>query len=96
MDAMSMMRTAAALLGIAALGGLLMAVIRFRGADRPPSWIAMLHGLLAAAALTLLIYAALTVGIPALAQLATGILVVVAIVGVWLNLQYHSEMRALK
>ena len=51
----------------------------------------MAHGLLAAAALTLLIYAAATVGLPALAMAATVIFVVVAIVGAALNLNYHSE-----
>ena len=65
MDALSMMKTAAVLLGIAAIGGLVMAVIRFRGADRPPTIVLMAHGLLAAAALTLLLYACFTVGLPA-------------------------------
>jgi hypothetical protein len=92
MDAMSMMKTAAALLAIAAAGGLLMAIIRFRGADRPPSSIAMLHGLLGAAALTLLIYAAAVSGLPPLAMGATAVFVVVALVGVWLNLAYHSKL----
>ena len=90
-DAYSMMKTAAVLLAIAAAGGLLMAVIRFGGADRPPSAIAMIHGLLAGSALTLLIYAAATVGLPSLALAATGLLVVVAIVGVSLNLMYHDK-----
>jgi hypothetical protein len=52
----------------------------------------MAHGLLAAAALTLLIYAAATVGLPGLAMAATVIFVVVAIVGAVLNLNYHSKM----
>jgi hypothetical protein len=95
MDALSMMKTAAVLLGIAAIGGLLMAVIRFRGADRPPTIIVMAHGLLAAAALTLLFYATATVGLPTLATMATGIFVVVAIVGAALNLMYHSKMLPL-
>jgi hypothetical protein len=95
MDAITMMKTAAVLLAIAALGGLLMAIIRFKGADRPPSSIAMLHGLLAGSALTLLIYAAVTVGIPTLALIATGLLIIVAIVGVSLNLMYHAKMLPL-
>jgi hypothetical protein len=95
MDAVSMMNTAAVLLGIAAIGGLVMAIIRFRGADRPPTVVLMAHGLLAAAALTLLIYAAATVGLPGLAMAATGIFVVVAIVGAALNLMYHSRMLPL-
>lgn len=95
MDALSMMKTAAVLLGIAAIGGLVMAVIRFRGADRPPTIVLMAHGLLAAAALTLLLYACFTVGLPNLAMAATGIFVVVAIVGAALNLKYHSRMLPL-
>ncbi len=91
MDAFSMMTTAAWLLGIAAIGGVVMAVIRFRGADRPPTVFLMAHGLLAAAALTLLLYAAATVGLPVLAMTATGIFVVVAIVGAVLNLRYHAR-----
>ena len=95
MDALTMMKTAAVLLAIAAAGGLTMAVIRFRGADRPPSWIAMLHGFLAGAALTLLIYAWATVGLPGLAKAAVGIFVVVALVGAWLNLNFHSKLQPL-
>jgi hypothetical protein len=72
-----------------------MAVIRFRGAERPPTVFLMAHGVLAAAALTLLLYAAATVGLPALAMTATGIFVVVAIVGAALNLMYHSRMLAI-
>ncbi len=89
------MQVAAALLGMGALGGLVMAGIRFSGAPRPPSWIAMLHGVLAAAGLTLLIYSALTVGIPRMAQLATGLLVLAALGGTVINLQFHSKMLAL-
>ena len=43
-----MVTTALILLAITAAGGLLMAGLRFSGHDRPPSWLAMLHGLLAA------------------------------------------------
>ena len=90
-----MMKTVTVLLALAAVGGLVMAVIRFKGAERPPSTIAMAHGLLAAAALTLLIYAGATVGLPALAWAALVILLVVAAVGTYLNLRYHSHMLAL-
>jgi hypothetical protein len=55
----------------------------------------MAHGLLAAAALTLLIYAAATVGLPGLAMAATVIFAVVATVGAALNLNYHSKMLAI-
>jgi len=89
------MQVAAVLLGIGALGGLVMAGIRFSGKPRPPSSLAMLHGVLAAAGLTLLIYAALTVGIPQLAQVALGILFLAALGGTAINLLYHSKMLPL-
>lgn len=89
------MKTAAILFGIGAVGGLIMAGIRFSGAPRPPSSLAMLHGVLAAAGLTLLIYSALTVGIPRMAQLATGLLVLAALGGTVINLQFHSKMLPL-
>jgi len=92
MDAMSMMKTAAVLLAIAAVGGLAMAVIRFRGAERPPTFVLMVHGLLAGAALTLLVYAASTVGLPAMALGSLALLLVVAVVGAALNLKYHAKM----
>jgi len=89
------LQAAAVLLGGVALGGLVMAGIRLKGEARPPSWLAMVHGVLAAAALTLLIYATLTVGIPVLALYATGLLVISAIGGAAINLLYHSKMLPL-
>ena len=89
------MQAATVLLGAGAVGGLVMAGIRLKGAERPPSWLAMGHGVLAAAALTLLTYAALTVGIPQLAQFGLGLLILAAIGGAGINLLYHSKMLPL-
>ncbi len=89
------MQAAAILLGIAALGGLTMAFIRWSGAPRPPDWLAMLHGLLAAAGLTLLIHAALTVGLPSLALLSLGLFLLAALGGAYLNLRYHARQLEL-
>ena len=50
----SILWTSTILLAIAAAGGLVMAGIRFAGNRQPPAALAMLHGFLAAAALTLL------------------------------------------
>lgn len=83
------MQAAIILLGITALGGVAMAWQRWRGAARPPHWLAMLHGLLAAAGLTLLLYEALTVGVPVLAQASLALFGLAALGGVWLNLRYH-------
>jgi hypothetical protein len=89
MEPTLMIRTAAVLLTITALGGLAMAGMRFASDKQPPTWLAMLHGLLAGAAVTLLIYAAATVGLPGLALGALVLFVIAALVGVHLNLNYH-------
>ena len=90
-----MMKTACVLLAITAVGGLTMAGIRFAGKPQPPTWLAMLHGLLAGAALTLLLYAYFTVGLPALAGWALLLFLVAAAGGAYLNLNYHWKMQPL-
>lgn len=89
MNAATMIDTSALLFVVAALGGLAMAIIRFSRNQNPPTWLAMLHGLLAAAGLTLLLYAALVAGVPGLAQLAAVFLLVAALGGLVLNLRDH-------
>jgi ABC-type amino acid transport system permease subunit len=91
----TVLQTTAGLLAISAVGGLIMALIRFSGKPRPPSWLAMLHGFLSAAALTLLIYAAVTIGLPQLAQAALILFLLAASGGVVLNLNYHLKMLPL-
>jgi hypothetical protein len=88
MDAALVMKTACALLVIAALGGLVMAGLVFAG-KAPPAPLAMLHGLLAAAAITLLAFAYFTVGLPALAGWALLLFVIAAAGGAFLNLNFH-------
>ena len=95
MEIALMMQTATGLLAISALGGLTMAVIRFRGQPHPPAWLAMLHGFLSAAALTLLLYAYFTVGLPGMAQLALLLFLGVAAAGVFMNLNFHLKMLPL-
>jgi hypothetical protein len=95
METALIMKTAACLLGLAALGGLTMAGIRFGGKPQPPAWLAMLHGFLAGAAVTLLLYAYFTVGLPVLASWATLLFLVAAAGGVFLNLNYHSKQLPL-
>lgn len=84
-----MLKTSTILFAISALGGALMAFIRFTGRPHPPSWLAMLHGFLAAAALTLLVYAAATSSVPSLVTLAVILFLVAAAGGVLLNLRFH-------
>lgn len=94
MDPKLVMMTAAVLFAVAALGGLVMAGIRFSGPN-PPAWLAMLHGFLAAAALTLLIYAACTISLPVLAQAAIALFVIAALGGVVMNLNYQWKLLPL-
>ena len=69
--------------------------IRFAGDRQPPAALAMLHGFLAGAAVTLLLYAAATVGLPKMALWALVLLVVAAGGGVILNLNYHWKQLRL-
>src|SRR5437868_3797150 len=72
-----------------------MAGIRFAGQPHPPAWLAMLHGVLAAAAITLLLYAAATIGLPTLALVALVLFLIAAAGGAVLNLGYHWKRVAL-
>jgi hypothetical protein len=87
------LKTAAALLGLTALVGMALAGIRLTGKPYPPAALAMAHGLTAGAALTLLFYAAFTVGIPAAAAAGTAILAAAAALGAWLNLGFHARQK---
>jgi hypothetical protein len=95
MEAAQILLTASVLLAVAAAGGLVMAGIRFVGNRPPPPALAMLHGLVAAAALTLLLYAAATVGLPNMALLALALFLAAAGGGAILNLNYHWKQRPL-
>jgi hypothetical protein len=61
------MAAAATVLVFAALGGVTIAGIRLKGVPRPPTWLAIGHGAIAAIGVGLLIYAAASSGIPGLA-----------------------------
>ncbi|MEP6608009.1 MAG: hypothetical protein ABJA83_04960 [Burkholderiaceae bacterium] len=91
MEPFLILRTSSILFAITAVGGLSMAVIRFGGKPNPPSWLAMVHGLLAAAGLTLLAYAWSTTVIPGSAALALLLFLLAALGGVALNLGYHLK-----
>lgn len=95
MEPALILQTTTGLLSVSAAGGLIMAAIRFSGKPHPPIWLAMLHGFLSAAALTLLIYAYFTVGLPRLAQLALLLFVFAAAGGAFMNLNFHWKMLAL-
>ena len=94
-EPMDMLQAAAGLLTLAALGGVVMAAIRFGGKRNPPAWLAMLHGLLAAAGITLLAYAALTGDVPSLAVIAVLLFLLAAGGGAVLSLAYKWKRRLL-
>ncbi len=87
--------TAITLLGLAAAGGLIMAGIRLSADHNPPAWLAMAHGLLAAAGLTLLLFGAFTVGLPRFALWAVVLLVIASLGGLLLNLGYQEKRQLL-
>lgn len=90
-----MLQTASILLVITALGGLLMAAIRFTTRHNPPAWLAMLHGLLAASGLTLVAYAICTQPVPATATVAFVVFLLAASGGAVMSLAYKWRQRLL-
>ena len=95
MEPGSILLASTVLLAIAAAGGLVMAGIRFVGDRSPPPALAMVHGFLAGAAITLLLYAAATVGLPGMALVALALFVGAAGGGAILNLNYHWKQLPL-
>lgn len=95
MNPMTMLHTASVLLLLTVAGGVLMAIQRYARHSNPPDWLAMAHGLLAASGLTLLIYAAVTEGVPGGAAAGLVLLLVAAGGGVVMNLAYHLAGRLL-
>lgn len=95
MDAISMLRAAVALFAIAAAGGLVMAGIRWFGKRNPPAWLAMLHGFLAGATVTLVAYAAIVVGVPSPAGWALLLFLLAAAGGAAMNLLWQWKQRPL-
>jgi hypothetical protein len=84
---------AAILFGIAALGGVIMAIIRFSGKELPPMGLAILHGAVAAAGLIALIVAVMG-GASTTATIAL-ILFVGAAIGGFVMFSYHLRRKAL-
>lgn len=95
METMMMLRAAALLFALAAAGGLSMAGIVLLGKRNPPIWLAFAHGLLGAAGLTLLVYPAVTIGVPQNAFYAMLLLLAAAAGGGVMNLVYHWQQRPL-
>ncbi|HKE93624.1 MAG TPA: hypothetical protein VKB34_04895 [Povalibacter sp.] len=89
-----MFNTALILFAIAALGGLTMAVMHFRGKTPPPLALAVLHGILAACGLVILLLAVMKIGMGGAPGIALGLFLVAALGGFTL-LSFHLRGRAL-
>jgi hypothetical protein len=85
------MTVSAIVLALAALGGLTMVVIRLSGAPRPPTWLALGHGAIAMIGVALLAYAVVSPGIPPMAQIALGLIVLAALGGSAIFLIFHLK-----
>jgi len=89
-----MLTVAAVLFAIAAVGGLVMAYMHFKQDRNPPGGLAALHGILAATALLILIWAVWQAGASASIAWALGLFVVAALGGFFL-LSFHLRDRRL-
>jgi hypothetical protein len=88
------MTIALVLFALAALGGVTMAAMRLRGAERPPTALALVHGAAAAAGLIALILAVMNVPDPGGARTALVVFIVAALGGFYLFAQ-HVQKKAL-
>jgi len=89
------MQLAAILLALAALGGMGMVGMRLSGIPRPPTWIPLGHGAIAATGVGSLIYAAATSTVPAFAMYAIGLFVLAALGGIGIFLLFHLQEKPL-
>jgi hypothetical protein len=89
------MQIAAILFGLAALGGLTIAGMRVAGIPRPPTWMALGHGAIAALGLGTLVYAAATHPLPLLALISLGCFVIAALGGATIFALFHLRQRPL-
>jgi hypothetical protein len=95
MEAIRMLQISTYLFALTALGGVVMSWIRFSTGRNPPSSLAMGHGLLAAAGVTLLAYAVFVLDGPGTALIALLLFLGASLGGVFLNLHYHLKDRPL-
>lgn len=91
MEARQMLQIATYVFALTAVGGILMGWIRFARGTNPPSWLAMAHGFLAAAGVTLLAYTVLVLEAPGMALVSLLLFLGGSLGGVVLNLVYHLK-----
>lgn len=95
MEAQGLLQTSVVLFLLAALGGVVMAGIRFGGRRNPPVWLAMAHGGLAVAGVALLAYAVVALSVPAMAMWSLLLFLVAAGGGTILFLSYEWKRELL-
>jgi hypothetical protein len=95
MDSATMLTAATYLLAIAAIGGILMALMRFGGIPRPPLWLAMIHGLVAVAGVTLVVWVVLNGEASQQVRIAALLFAGAALGGASLQVLYHAKGLAL-
>jgi hypothetical protein len=88
------MVVALVLFGIAALGGLVLAGQRLRGAPQPALPVALVHGAVAASGLVVLIIAVVGGAVPPIAKVALIVFLVAALGGFFL-FAHHLQKKAL-
>ena len=88
------MTIAAVLFAVAAVGGVVMAAMRFGGRELPPMALAVVHGLFAAAGLVTLIAAVLGAH-ASWAAIIAAVGFVVAALGGFMLFSYHLKRKAL-
>jgi hypothetical protein len=89
------MTTAAVFFFLAALGGVTIAAMRLQGTPRPPTWLALGHGAIAALGLGNLAYAAATTTLPTLALVSLGLFVLAALGGATMFALFHLREKPL-
>ena len=82
-------------LSLAALGGATMVIIRLSGSPRPPTWLAIGHGLIAVVGLGLLGNVAMQSGIQPMEQIALGGFILAAIGGAVIFSLFHLRNQPL-
>jgi hypothetical protein len=82
-------------LSLAALGGATMVAIRLSGTPRPPTWLAIGHGIIAIVGLGILANAAMQTGLPQMEQFALAGFVLAAIGGATIFGAFHLRQRPL-
>ncbi len=95
MGIFSAVEVATVLFATAALGGVTLALIRFRGSPLPPAWLGMLHGFIAAAGLNLLAYGVLVEVPPPSARWALILFLLAALGGMVMYLGYRAKSKPL-